>query len=295
METPATLATLAEAASGPHPARLAVIGHPIAHSLSPRMQQPALDEAGIDARYIALEVAPGEVKAAFARMRELGFIGCNVTVPHKFDALEACDEVDDIARDLGAVNTVRFDPDAIRGTNTDGIGFERAVEEAFDFKLAGADVAIIGAGGGAGGAIAAHCARAGVSVLVLANRTLAKLSDLDRRLNSRGFEALTIALDDPDLAAVVGANQLIVNTTSLGLRPDDPSPLPADCLNGSHCVFDTIYKPTALLRDAGKAGAKCANGRLMLLHQGVAAFRFWFPDSDPEAAMRAGLDAASQP
>lgn len=288
-----TLATLAEAAAPPKPARLAVIGHPIAHSLSPRMQQPALDEAGVDARYIALEVGPGEVARAFARMRELGFIGCNVTVPHKFDALDACDEIDDIARDLGAVNTVRFDPDATRGTNTDGIGFERAVEESLGLGLGGQSVMIIGAGGGAGAAIAAHCARAGVSRLVLANRTVAKAGALADQLRARHpqLDLATSGTTVPvaELGELAAGCRLLVNTTSLGLRPNDPSPIPPDCLRADHHVFDSVYHRTALIAAAEQAGARSANGRLMLLHQGVAAFQFWFPGSTPEKAMRRGL------
>ncbi len=287
-----TLETLESATAGPKPARLAVIGHPVNHSLSPRMHQPALDEAGIDARYVALEVGPGRVAEAFDRMRELGFTGCNVTVPHKFDALEACDQIDDIARDLGAVNTVRFDDDATRGTNTDGYGFEHAVKEALDLDLAGLSVLIVGAGGGAGGAIAAHCARRGVSRLILANRTIAKAEALVRTLRERHprIDLAAIGTDDTTLLTSLAAGcRLLVNTTSLGLREEDPSPLPPGCLHENHAVFDTIYKPTALLEAASKVGARHANGHLMLLHQGVAAFRFWFPDTDPEAAMRRGL------
>ena len=132
------------------PARLAVIGSPIAHSASPRMQQAALDAAGIEARYVALEVAPGRVGEALARMRALGFIGCNVTVPHKLDALAACERVDEGARTLGAVNTVCFAAGATHGFNTDGPGFVSAIVEEFAVALADLSVVILGAGGGAG-------------------------------------------------------------------------------------------------------------------------------------------------
>lgn len=289
---PYTLDTLAEASTGPKPARLAVIGQPVNHSLSPRMHQPALDEAGIAARYIALEVEPGQVGEAFGRMRELGFTGCNVTVPHKFEALETCDEIDDTARELGAVNTVRFDADATRGTNTDGYGFEHAVKETLDVDLPGLSVLIVGAGGGAGGAIAAHCARRGVSRLILVNRTVNKAESLALNLRERHprIDLTAIGTDDESLVTRLSAGcRLLVNTTSLGLKDTDPSPLPPACIHENHSVFDTIYRPTALLEAAATAGAGHANGQLMLLHQGVAAFRFWFPGTDPEAAMRRGL------
>src|SRR6478609_1006738 len=135
-----------------NPARLAVIGHPVAHSASPRMHQAALDELGNDLRYIRLDIEPGQVGEAFNRMRALGFIGCNVTVPHKLEAMEHC-EVHPDAKLLGAVNTIRFDDDAIRGFNTDGPGFARAIEDEFDVEFASLKVAIAGAGGGAGQAI----------------------------------------------------------------------------------------------------------------------------------------------
>ncbi|MFC7338597.1 shikimate dehydrogenase [Haloferula chungangensis] len=279
------------------PARLAVIGHPVAHSASPRMHQPALDEAGIDARYIALDIEPGQVAEAFKRMRELGFIGCNVTVPHKFDALAACDEIDDAARTLGAVNTVRFDDDATRGSNTDGYGFEHAVKESLNFDLAGKSVLIVGAGGGAGGAIAAHCVRSDVARLILVNRTLSKIESLAERLTSDKTEIITLSsesMTEPSSIALAHSSDLLVNTASLGLKEGDPSPLPEACFTSRHFVFDTIYSPpvTSFIRAGRAVEARTANGAGMLLHQGVRAFEIWFPGSTPTEAMRQGLSSA---
>jgi shikimate dehydrogenase len=273
------------------PARLAVLGWPVAHSFSPQMHQPALDAQGIDARYIRLEVEPGGIPEAFARMREMGFIGCNVTVPHKFDALAACDEVHPDALVLGAVNTVRFDADATRGFNTDGPGFARAIEEDFGGPLAGLRVAIVGAGGGAGQAIARQCVLAGVAGLVLVNRSLDKLGPLIAKLRERGGELTALALDDPALAARCLDCDLIVNTASVGLKADDPCILTAACLKPGHWVYDTIYQPplTPLLALAAGLGCRVANGRSMLLHQGVLAYRHWFPQGDPLEVMRAAL------
>ncbi|MBK1826534.1 shikimate dehydrogenase [Haloferula rosea] len=278
-------------AGGKKPAKLAVIGHPVKHSASPRMHQPALDEAGIDARYVAIDIEPGQVREAFARMRALGFVGTNVTVPHKFDALAACDEIDEAAKMLGAVNTVRFDEDAIRGSNTDGYGFEQAVREALGFELKDRAILIAGAGGGAGGAIAAHCVLAGARKLVLANRTVSKIEELAARLQGGATEVQIRALDDASLAGLAHDCDLLVNTSSLGLKDGDPSPLDPACFRSGQAVFDTIYQPplTPFLIAAGQAGAQTANGKDMLLHQGVKAFNLWFPDTTPEAAMRRGL------
>lgn len=277
------------------PARLAVIGCPVAHSASPRMHQPALDEARIGARYVKVEVDPGQVAEAFRRMRLLGFIGCNVTVPHKFEAMAACSEVDPGAVEMGAVNTVRFGKDSSHGFNTDGPGFEAAVTEAFGLPLSGLDVLIAGAGGGAGGALAAHCARAGVRRLVLANRSLDKIEALASSIHRHhpGLAVEVLTLRDPRLPALARDCQLLVNTSSVGLKADDPSPLPPESFTAGQRVFDTIYQPplTAFLAAAQAAGAHTANGASMLLHQGIHAFRIWFPGTDPAAAMRRGLAA----
>lgn len=277
------------------PARLAVIGFPVAHSLSPGMHQPALDEAGMDARYIKLEVQPNQVRQAFARMRDLGFLGCNVTVPHKFEALAACEIVDEGAAEMGAVNTIRFDADATRGFNTDGYGFEEAVRETLGLALPGATVLIAGAGGGAGGAIAVHCARRGVSRLILANRSLDKIEELGSRVHRLhgDVEIVTASLDEPGLEKLTEKADLIVNTTSLGLKESDPSPLSAECFTNRHLVYDTIYRPgTAFQQAARAAGARVGTGQAMLLHQGVKAFQTWFPGSTPLEAMRRGLAGA---
>lgn len=280
------------------PARLAVLGWPVTHSASPGMHQPALDAAGINARYIRLEVEPGRVAEAFERMRGLGFIGCNVTVPHKLDAMAACDEVDPAARLLGAVNTVRFDEDAVRGFNTDGPGLARAVEEQFGVPLEGLSVFLAGAGGGAGQAVATQCVLSGAGRLVLANRTVEKLGPLVERLQSLGkatrIEA--ISFDDARLAEVCRECQMVVNTSSVGLKAGDPSILPAECLRDGQLVFDTIYQPevTPLLELARESGCRTSNGYPMLLHQGVLAFRHWFPDVDPLEVMRAALKGSKR-
>jgi shikimate dehydrogenase len=275
------------------PARLAVLGWPVAHSASPRMHQAALDANDIDARYIRLEVEPGQIPLAFARMRALGWIGCNVTVPHKLAALEHCDEVHPDARALGAVNTVRFDHDATRGFNTDGPGFARAIEDDFKVPLGSLKVAIAGAGGGAGQAIATQCVLLGVAKLVLVNRTVEKLGPLVERLLELGSatKIIPLSFDDASLAGHCLDCDLIVNTSSVGLIPGDSSILPAACLKPEHLVYDTIYQPpvTPLLALAQAKGCRSSNGLTMLLHQGALAFQHWFPNTDPLPVMRAAL------
>ena len=274
------------------PARLAVIGHPIAHSASPRMHQAALDAAGIDARYIRLDIDPGQVGEAFSRMRALGFIGCNVTVPHKLEAMESC-EVDGSAVMFGAVNTICFSDDATRGFNTDGPGFALAIKDDFNLRLDTLKVAIAGAGGGAGQAIATQCWLSGVAKLVLVNRTLEKLGPLVELLHtiSPRLEIIALAFDDPALAEHCLSCDLIVNTSSVGLKSGDPPILPTACLKKEHLVYDTIYQPpvTPLLAVANDLGCRTANGLSMLLNQGALAFQLWFPGTDPLPVMRAAM------
>lgn len=274
------------------PARLAVIGHPVAHSASPQMHQPALDAAGIDTRYVRLDIEPGQVGEAFSRMRALGFIGCNVTVPHKLEAMEYC-EVHPDATALGAVNTIRFDSDLTRGFNTDGPGFARAIEDDFQVPFASLKVAIIGAGGGAGQAIATQGCLSGLGKLVLVNRTVAKLVPLVEKLRgiSPETEILALSFDDPTLAEHCLSCDLIVNTSSVGLKEGDPSILPAACLKREHLVYDTIYKPpvTPLLATAQGLDCRTANGLSMLINQGALAFQHWFPGTDPLPIMKRAI------
>lgn len=274
-------------------ARLAVIGWPVAHSASPQMQQPALDALGMKLRYIRVEVPEGRTAEAFDRMRELGFVGCNITVPHKFAALDYCDQVDPAACALGAVNTIRFDEDASRGYNTDGPGFANAIEQEFGAHLEGLQIAIAGAAGGAGQAIATQCVRAGADTLVLINRSQDKLAALCKHLAAfqSPTEIIPLGFDSPDLTTRCYASQLLVNTSSVGLKPEDPSILPAECLQPGHWVYDTIYEPsqTPLLKLADETGCRTGNGLSMLIHQGAISFQHWFPGTEPLPWMRQAL------
>ncbi|NJM36407.1 MAG: shikimate dehydrogenase [Akkermansiaceae bacterium] len=274
-------------------ARLAVIGHPVAHSASPQMHQAALDAAEIRMRYIRLDIEPGQVADAFRKMRALGFIGCNVTVPHKLEAMAACDEVHPEAKLLGAVNTIRFDENAICGFNTDGPGFSHAIADDFKKQLGSLKIGIVGAGGGAGGAIAMQSAIDGANQLLLVNRSLEKLAPLVQRLMAvnQDLKITTLAFDDPALAEYCLGCDLIVNTSSVGLKAEDPSVLPPECLKSTHLIYDTIYQPavTPLLDIADHRGCHTANGLSMLIHQGALAFQHWFPESAPLPIMQAAM------
>ncbi len=297
-----TLDQLSEINSGhDHPAKFAVIGNPVAHSLSPQLHQPALNKLKLDCRYIRVEVPEGQVNEAFEKMYAAGIRGINVTVPHKLEALEACHQVDPAASSMGAVNTIVFNTEGQRtGFNTDGPGFVRAIREEFGMDLGDLRVIIIGAGGGAGRAIATQCALEGCPQLILANRTLEKLTpmreELTRLTQSEKLEGprdrIEIhSLDDPILEEAIGASDLIINTTSVGLKSSDPAPFPPHWVEPHHLVYDTIYNPsrTHLLRDAESQGARIANGLSLLLHQGALSLEHWLNQDAPVDAMRQGL------
>ncbi len=284
---------LESAIAGEKPARLAVLGYPVSHSASPQLHQPALDAYGIPVSYVRLEVRPGQIRAAFATMKQLGFIGCNVTVPHKFEAMEACDEVSPQARLLGVVNTIVFGKNGTVGHNTDGPGFEQAIRESFGFLPGEVHTLILGAGGGAGQAIATQCAISKPARLTLVNRSMAKIETLAEKLRSISpeTEIITLSFSDPALAGHCHTADLLVQTTSLGLKSDDPDVIGESCLLARHCAYDTIYQPpeTPFLAAARETGCRTSNGLSLLIHQGAIAFQHWFPETDPLPHMRAAM------
>lgn len=277
------------------PARLAVIGDPIGHSKSPQMHNPALQACGMEAQYVRVQVPVGQVKEAFGLFIQNGFQGVNITIPHKFEALDAVDFVDPLARRLGAVNTLAIRDGKMHGFNTDGPGFLRSVKEAFGAEVKDLRVLILGAAGGAGRAVAVQSVLAGCKHLWLANRTEAKLVPLMQELDSleSRTQVQTCTLDHTDLAAQLANVDLIVNATSLGMKPEDAPLLPDGCLESRHCVYDMVYRasgPTELIQAAVKAGARHADGMCLLLHQGAISFEHWFPGvTAPLEAMRQGL------
>jgi shikimate dehydrogenase len=259
---------------------------------------------GEDARYLRVEVEEGKVAEAFQKLYDAGIRGINVTVPHKLEALEACDIVDPAAEIMGAVNTIVFDQDGKRtGFNTDGPGFARAIREEFSVDLGDLKVVIIGAGGGAGRAIATQCVIENCSQVILANRTLGKLEpmkeELSKLVHREDLEGPRdrieiIALSDPALEQAIESSELIINTTSVGLKATDPSPFPSRWVEPHHLVYDTIYNParTRLLREAQVQGARVANGLSLLIHQGALSLEYWLNRDVPLEVMREGVKNA---
>jgi len=282
------------------PIRLGVLGDPVAHSLSPQMQNAALEATGLDMRYARFQIAPGELPAALQLLPALDFIGVNLTVPHKVAAMNLVDDLDETARQIDAVNTVKVEGGKLRGFNTDGSGFARAIREEFSVDLRDLRVLVMGAGGAAR-AIALQCAREDCERLVIANRDPEKASQLVGSLREffTGPRVLgpvarlqAVGMDEAALRFQIGNTDLVVNATPLGLNRGDAAPIPVRLLAPHLMVYDTVYGsgPTALVSGAVEAGARAANGRSMLLHQGALAFEIWFDRAAPIDAMRKALE-----
>jgi shikimate dehydrogenase len=279
------------------PARLAVIGDPIGHSRSPQMHNPALQACGIEAQYVRVQVPVGRVAEAFRQFAHCGFLGVNITIPHKFEALDAVDVLDPLARQLGAVNTLAIRDGKLHGYNSDGPGFLRSVKEAFGAEVKDLRVLILGAGGGAGRAVAVQSALSGCQKLLLVNRSQAKAEAVAGEIHTLGCcsDATVVPWDDDSLRAALANTDLIVNATSLGMKHGDARLLPADALRAGHLVFDMVYRAsgeTALLAEARLAGARTVDGLTLLLHQGGISFEHWFDRPAPLEVMRAGLQNA---
>jgi shikimate dehydrogenase len=267
------------------------------------MHNAGLKDAGIAMQYGRFEIAPDELRAALELLPQLDFAGVNVTVPHKVAVLELLNEVDDAAREIGAVNTIECKAGQLRGFNTDGAGFLRAIREEFAVDLRDLRILVLGAGGAAR-AIARQCAKENCERLVIANRDPAKAATLVEQLRPFfvGPRVLgpvarlqTIPLDDAALRFQIGNTDLVVNATPLGLSRNDPLPVPARLLEPHLMVYDTVYstRRTAFVSGALEAGARAANGLSMLLHQGALAFEIWFDQPAPVEGMRSALRAAA--
>jgi shikimate dehydrogenase len=282
-----------------HTLPFALLGHPVGHSLSPAMHNAAFKKLGIDARYELLDVLPGDVPRTLENLREKGYGGLNVTIPHKEAAyryLAAKHAVSDSARLLCAVNTVVVRADgSLYGDNTDAPGFLDALKESFRATPRGKRILLLGCGG-AGRALALTCAMQGAASLHVADIAPAarRRMLLALRKAAPGLPVAGISLDPGRLAARARECELVVQATPIGMKPGDPSLLPADAFRPKQIVFDLIYNPaeTPLLAVARSQGARTANGLGMLLHQGARAFHHWTRRKPPVAAMRDALESA---
>lgn len=269
-----------------------IFGDPVGHSLSPAMQNAALQAAGIDGVYIPWSVKAVGLPAAFESLRGMeNFGGANVTLPHKEHAALLVDDVSAEAASLGAVNTLVARNGRLLGANTDGQGFLRSLQEDAGFMPRGRRAVILGASGAAR-AIAWSLAEAGISELLILNRTVARAEALAEMVGRRGGVSATgLGHGDAHVAKWVAGSELLVNATSIGLKASDPAPIDPGILRPGMLVYDLIYRPreTALLREAKQRGCRALGGLGMLLFQGALAFELWTGLKPSEQAMRSAL------
>ena len=243
--------------------------------------------------YLPFHVAVADLQVALHGVRTMNLVGVNLTVPHKIAAVDLVDEVDPEARQLGAVNTIVVENNRLLGYNTDGFGFAKAIQEEFNFTLKDKRVLVLGAGG-AGRAIAVKCVLDGAETVWVANRTPGKAAAIQQFAGIGGV-VVPIPLTNEAVQQVIRKVDLLVNATSVGLRAGDSLGLEPALFTSRLHVYDTIYQPaeTELLKLAHAAGAKCANGLSMLLHQGARSFEIWTKDKmAPLAKMRQALKTA---
>jgi len=277
-----------------------IIGDPVAHSLSPVMQNAAFEELGMSegkeaAVYLAFQVSRDELGDALRGAKSLGFSGLNVTIPLKEKALSFVD-AEEVAKKIGAVNTIDFGGGVAggaargRGYNTDGIGAKRVLEEEEGVgEIKGKRVLILGAGGAAR-AISFYLAAAGGEVTI-ANRTRERAAELasNLNLNLRNARARALGLGTAELKKQLKEADILINATSVGMSPNENATLvTAEMMHSDLAVFDIVYNPlqTRLLKEANLAGVKTVvDGVKMLVYQGAASFRIWTGQEPPVEVM----------
>ena len=251
-----------------------VVGTPIAHSKSPLLHRHWLETYGLKGFYVPMEVATGDLEMVLRTLPKAGFVGVNVTIPHKETVLKIADDVSERALRIGAANTIVYRGDGtIQADNTDGYGFLQNLQEgAPDWRANERPALILGAGGAARAVILALL-DAGVPEIMLTNRTRARAENLQSVFGQR-----VRVIDWENADGNVGSVGLVVNSSSLGMVGEPPLPMTWDNLRSETVVTDLVYNPlrTALLETAAAKGCTTVDGLGMLLHQGVPGFESWF-------------------
>ncbi len=251
-----------------------VIGHPVAHSKSPTLHGHWLKSYGLAGHYIPMDVAPDDLEVVLRSLPKAGFVGANVTVPHKEAALRLADDVSDRAKKIGAANTLVFREDGtIHADNTDGYGFMENLRSGAPDWTPGDGPAVVFGAGGAARAVLQALVEAGVPKIMLTNRTRARAD----KLKDEFGQTITV-VDWVQAGNVIEDAELVVNTTSLGMQGQHELRVPLDGLQPGAVVTDLVYAPlkTHLLQTAEEAGCTVVDGLGMLLHQAVPGFESWF-------------------
>ncbi|MFY0546249.1 shikimate dehydrogenase [Brevibacillus sp. H7] len=262
-----------------------LLGHPVQHSQSPIMHNAAFAEKQLNFAYAAFDVEPDRLADAIAGIRALGLRGVNVTIPHKVAIMPLLDEIDPLAKRIGAVNTVVNDNGRLIGYNTDGMGYVRSLVEETKLDVQKQVVTLLGAGGAAR-AVAFTLAEQGVKEIRIINRSRDRAALLAEHL---GEIVPTSVVEPGDASSAIADATLLINTTSIGMFPHvDEIPVPVEWLHPGLIVSDLIYNPleTKLLKQARLIGAKPHSGVGMFVNQGALAFELWTGEPAPSETMR---------
>ncbi len=270
-----------------------ILGNPIGHTLSPAMYNTAFRSLKLNCIYTVCQVELENLGAAVAGLKALGIQGGNVTIPFKEKIIPFLDGISEESKLIGAVNTLYWTKGQFWGTNTDGIGFIRALQGR-GYAIQGSPGAVILGAGGAAKAVAVSLMMAGMKKLCIINRNKERGTMLIEKIRELGGEAVFVEWDTANIKAALEEYCLLVNTTPLGMVPDiEKGPqVEQEWLTPQHFVVDLIYNPreTQLVKKAQAQGCKTMGGLDMLLEQGVVAFEHWFKEKVPREAMARELE-----
>ena len=263
-----------------------IIGYPVRHSKSPQFQTAAFQALGINAVYLPFQVRPEDLQKAIEGIKALSIKGINVTVPHKEEVIKYLDEVSEEVKYIGACNTVKNIDGYLQGFNTDAYGFIEGLKELTP-DFADKKFLVIGAGG-ASRAVVYGLIKSGVQKIILANRTIKKAEEIvsDFKKLNRFIEEIIEVIPLNQIENHLKEVDVIVNTTSIGLKDDDPPLFDYSKIEKRHIIVDIIYKKTKLLQAAEEKGCLYQDGLPMLLYQGARAFEIWTGQKAPVEVMR---------
>ncbi len=257
---------------------IVLLGNPLSHSVSPPMHNAVFEKLGMDCCYIPVEVNNENLGKVFQGLSRMNVLGCNVTIPHKVAIMDYLDELDPLAKTIGAVNTIKIENGSSTGYNTDGEGFLKSLTEGGLGSVTEKRFFIQGCGGAAR-AVAMTLAAHNAKRIYLANRTEKKAEQLADEINLNISSCSEVIDNDPaSRKTAIRASDVLINTTSVGMHPhENASPIEKEYITADHMVADIVYNPlkTKLLQDAEAQGAKTVGGPGMLIYQGAAAFRIF--------------------
>jgi shikimate dehydrogenase len=271
-----------------------LLGNPLGHSLSPAMHNRAFEVLGLNFFYMPIEVTPENLEAVTRGISKMNFAGYNVTIPHKIRIMEHLDHIDELARAIGAVNTVTIQGGVSTGHNTDGEGYVRSLEAQTGIFVKEKVLFVVGCGGAAR-AIAMTLAFRGAGKIFLCNRTEQKAHDLAAEINTKAGPCCEVIRMAPSaMKSAIGQAHILINATNIGMHPDeDHMPLDAGLIPEGIVVSDIVYNPlkTKLLQAGEKKGCPLVSGLGMLVYQGAAAFQMWTGAEPPVDEMFAQVRA----